>query len=412
MAENEEIGFIGLVSEENKLASMMLENIHSGQLGLGVLNDYFSEKLFPSVSTLMPNLVYCYLIFALTWKRSIDEETRRVNEDGEEEDSREVELREITMYSSKPGESMAGAGLGFHGKVKESVIGTHRNFMRRYGFFDMSENSEFKKLNEKLENSKRYKEIRSGLRVSKYSGNAVKTTLAPMEKADMIMRCKILVEKGEGSLFDYLIDSLYEITKASGKAKIRQEALGKILVLESCKKAKSIQVFENLGSIIHDIANQSDNFKLLKVYEAARFTSLMEYYIKCRSNQLLRLEKDRIRGTKSSIPEINFENMAIGSVDTDTIMQVIESEACKEKMQVLIDIYEALQGENAKDADKLIREVINSTDEEEKTVWNRKEITEYIDTFRWEYRPEEKKRQAGSSTKCASFFVMELLGDN
>ena len=42
----------------------------------------------------------------------------------------------------------------------------------------------------------------------------------------------------------------------------------------------------------------------------------------------------------------------------------------------------------------------------------RKEITEYIDTFRWEYRPEEKKRQAGSSTKCASFFVMELLGDN
>lgn len=65
-------GFIDLVSDNNKLSVLIENENERNSMGFSVLYDFFAEKLFPSVSTLMPNMVYCYLIYPLRQLYPID----------------------------------------------------------------------------------------------------------------------------------------------------------------------------------------------------------------------------------------------------------------------------------------------------------------------------------------------------
>ena len=384
MMKNDVMGFLGLISEDHKLAPMLTEDIQAGQLGFAVLNDYFSEKLFPSISTLMPNLVYCYMIFALTYKeeKKTDEEWNDI-------------LVRITSASTGSGRTLAGSGRGFHGEVQENVVGTYRNFMRRYGFYDASGDSEFGKLNQALADSNRYKAIRNGIN-NNFSGKALDEKLTQNEREDMAKRCKILVAQGSGALFDYIVCK-----------KINEKGNSTLPIFENIQ-----ELFKGIEELLKEKKEQEDWKEIQNLYRAARFTSIMEYYVKCRSNQLLREEKCLMQGNQQNGQKDNTNQEiinSIGDINTEDMLNIIENELCKEKLRKLINIYKALKGQEKK-ADELIRELMKNVDGTNKTIWNQKEITEYIDTFRWEYRPENMNREAGEKTKCASFFVKELLG--
>lgn len=143
-------GFVDLISADNKLFDMINEENGHNDLGLSILYDYFADVLFPSVSTLMPNLVYCYMIFPLYQKYRYDKSTCDNNIN--------TALGCLTSY--KCGTPLAGVNRGFHGEnIKESIVGTYRNFLRRYGFFEDADNTYFGRLNTELLNTARCRAI-------------------------------------------------------------------------------------------------------------------------------------------------------------------------------------------------------------------------------------------------------------
>lgn len=390
----EKMGFLELISDQNELYSLLSKDERTGQLGFSILNDYFSEKLFPGISTLMPNLVYCYLIFALTWeKESLSDEDLNTM------------LAEITTCENN-GKSMQKANKGFHGDVKENIMGSYRRFMHRYGFFAHGDPA-FAALNQKLAGQKRcnqisrYMQLRSQGEsgISALKKDALKPKLTPSEQTDMIQRCQIRLGQDRENGMEY---SLFDA----------------IIVCISNVKKKDIPKFEDIGQYYTDALFPACTLKT--TYEAARFASLMEYYIKCRSNELTRSDKKRMRGESLQIDDEKTNSskiisqmsgdLTIADSDLEHWLSSIENDGCKNIFEKMITIYNMLEKKDFEEADREIRTLMTEAENGNNREWNRKEITEYIDTFRWEYRPENRDRKAGNNTKCASYYVNELLG--
>ena len=423
-------GFLGLVSDDNNFSSIFSREATTGQLGFAVLNDYFSELLFPSISTLMPNLVYCYLIFALTWGEEKDDNT--INE----------ELKMLDAYEGD-GKVLKNQNKGFHGDVKENIMGTYRRFMERYGFFDTDKNSPFGRLNDayaQCKRNERYKGIRKLLgKGPDMSPFTISPELCPYEVRDMIQRCLIAsgikYEVHATDKSKFVIMGMDRKSGSDGSLSMFDLAVFKLACSYNDKNQKekkptikpkgkdvNIYAFENLGGLFDE--NTKPFFKqLLPCYEAARFASIMQYYVKCRSNELIRTEKKMLRGEPENIRDDENDSIAEFILknrwDKTALLSVVEgSEACKGKMELLWSIYDKIT--NKELVDSLIWQIIRNSDSNGDATWNRGETTEYLDTYRWEYRPKKKgtqnngqqdrifERTVGSSTKCASYFVGEI----
>lgn len=424
-------GLLGLISGKNDLSTIFSKESTTGQLGFAVINDYFSETLFPGISTLMPNLVYCYLIFALTWNKEQPNDT-----------SRKDMLYEITK-----GERFSRANKGFHGKVKEDIVSTYRRFMIRYGFYETDLTTAFGKLNNKYaqhtSNSKekaRYREIQKLIEGKQAD---VSPFLYDYEKTDMVQRClvasgikyqmdkqKIMLNEDRAANSGFFQLSLFDLAVLKLACKPNKSNYNEL----SVRQNGNIPVLENMGTLFDGqiIGKESE---LYQRYEAARFASLMQFYIKCRSNQLIRAEKRAMRGEEPIKQENLVEKLKIGtkqfSWEEDAHNKMIEAmgniDGCKNKINLLWEIYKMVSDDTqdgSQAADELIWKIIRDSDTETVAEWNRGESTEYLDTFRWEYRPEDERhkkktevqsdemifdREAGNTSKCASYFVMELL---
>ncbi len=445
MEKMEKSGFIGLISDKNKLSCIFNRENTTGQLGFAVLNDYFSSKLFPGISTLMPNLVYCYIIFSIIGvEKEEDLDYKKINE----------MLAEITTKELK-GKSLANMQLGFHGNVAENVFGTYRGFMERYGFFEKDEqkipgklNKEYAEFKTNRKEKSRYKEIHDYFKNKQRDDIEISPALGDYEKRDMIQRCltasgmqydlkdnkgfiiRSINKDATPSLFDLAVLKYACLCKENNEFEyrfVKKTAAASETVFD-------IPVFESLGETFRIKINGKELRKhypdLYGYYEAARFSTVMQYYIKCRSNQLIRAEKRRIRGESNESENDNAENLILkfnwewNEEQLDRMTKLFEDKsACKDKMQCLRKIYESIK--NNKGTDKIILRIIHESDSSGETGWNRGESTEYLDTYRWEYRPKHDskddsniqnnnkqnkifERKPGKNTKCASYFVGEL----
>ena len=432
-------GFIGLISEKNKLSGLFRSDIDVNQLGFARLNDYFSEILFPGISTLMPNMVYCYMIFSLI--KYFEEENK---DDTEINDL----LGQITEYEYVDG-SLGGSGKtslvkknkGFHREgVKENIMGTYRRFMERYYF---NSNIKIKELNDKyLNNNKsRYSKV---IRIIKSPdvgielGNSNYTweNLDSLEKNDLKKRCLINLGFDIDTELDIKNKKKDEIKKILNESRSNDDStdyslIDFIIYKKILKKEddSGIPLFEELGIYFDEDDKKEDSpfYSLYRCYHAARFTSIVEYYVKCRCNELLDKEKETLYGNTLGEEEANAINNLkkyitddgqlkdLPFVEKEDILKTVDDN-CKEGIGTLWDIYEKVKnGENCYDADRLIWNSFYKSEGGNETGWNRSRITEYHDTFRWEYRPEDsekKAREAGRNTKCASYFVNEIMGNN
>ncbi|MBR4543469.1 MAG: hypothetical protein IKO53_04580 [Lachnospiraceae bacterium] len=436
----DETGFLGLISNKNRLSCVFDKENTTGQLGFKVLNDYFSAKLFPGISTLMPNLVYCYLIFSITWGKELND--GKINE----------MLCELTTekLESLEKKSLADKQLGFHGKVDENVSGTYRGFMERYGFFEGDEqlllgnlNKWYAEFKSNRREKSRYKNICDFFANRQHDDVEISPRLNEYEIKDMIQRCLIasgiqynllgdkkgfqikrIDEDATPSLFDLTVLKYACICKGNDKFEYKFS-----------EKITDIPAFERLGEVF-DIEIKGKKLReyysdLYRCYEAARFSTVMQYYIKCRSNQLIREEKLRIRGEridhlkKDLNRSLFLQNSAFNweGKQLDEMENIFnDRDDCKEKMRCLREIYESITNSDNEKTDKIILKIIHESDSSGQTCWNRGESTEYLDTYRWEYRPRNNckddsnvqnrimvfEREPGKNTKCASYFVGEL----
>lgn len=338
-------GFVDLISADNKLFNMINEETGHNDLGLSMLYDYFADILFPSVSTLMPNLVYCYMIYPLYQKYRDDKSTCDSNIN--------TALGYLTSYKSGNRTSLAGANRGFHGKdIKENIVGTYRNFLRRYGFFEEADDTYIGRLNAELLSTDRcrgisalqYDEGKNGLTEPDQSKEtikadikaALKKTLTGNEKKDMILRMlyvfgieynsrdntfKLLekdntMENEKPSLMEFIClkclsdktiyDRFFENNK--GYTSLQNEC-NRLFSLNTNNKRLNndyynCMVFENILSDINLKENNSRQMKMLKNYKLARLVMIMEHIIKCRFNELIKIRnKSYMEGNAADVNE-------------------------------------------------------------------------------------------------------------
>ena len=440
--KQEAIGFLGLVSKKHQLASLIDMSEGAEQLGFSELNAYFSARLFPGISTLMPNLVYCYMIFALTWK----ENKNHFEWSGKDDNAINEKLKEITSYKPANGKKLVECNKGFHGDVQESIIGTYRHFMERYGFFE-KENL-FGCLNAKIsQKSYRYIQIRNcffrGYSKTDYctTMGVLSPVLLKIEQEDMIERCKLAiradVENNQPlSLFDLIV-----CRYATGEVNKKDEPLpffeklstdfrdkNKLILCSDYNENVELLRFYGLDEIFKSeddkVSLRQKIQELLDCYEAARFVSVMEFYVKCRSNQLLLEKKREIWGIgNENTEDKNILDNVQKLSDKWPIKTAVQ---CPDKLEKAVDnnlkyvdkmkelwsFYLLLNDNKKGDVDGKIWKLMeaNSTGA---TILNRKAINEYHDTFRWEYRPtedmREKSKSAGTDKMCASYFVNEIF---
>lgn len=448
--KQEAIGFMGLVSKKHQLASLIDMSEGAEQLGFSELNAYFSARLFPGISTLMPNLVYCYMIFALTWGG-------KLSATGKDDAKINDRLADITDPESEKEnvDSLVKKNMGFHHRgIAESIIGTYRHFMERYGFFDKSTDSSFCERNKNLRKNKKYERFNRINRALNDEGlfnkdiiddNEWKSGFSPVllkiEQEDMIERCKLAiradVENNQPlSLFDLIV-----CRYATGEVNKKDEPLpffeklstdfrdkNKLILCSDYNENMDLLRFYGLDEIFKSeddkVSLRQKIQELLDCYEVARFVSVMEFYVKCRSNQLLLEKKREIWGIgNENIEDENILNNVQKLNDRWPIKTAVQ---CPDKLKKAVDnnpkyvdkmeklwsFYLLLHENKKDDVDREIWKLMEASSTGA-TILNRKAINEYHDTFRWEYRPtenmREKSKSAGTDKMCASYFVNEIF---
>lgn len=442
-----ECDFVDLLDKNNKLFDFFNDNGQHNDFGFSSLYDYFSQALFPSVSTLMPNMVYCYLIFPLTRVYQLDGDINHA-------------LGLLTSYKNGA-KSLAEKELGFHGSgIKENIMGTYRNFMKRYGFLEGTEgDSYFCRLNKKLLSTARSSRIieifedespEKLLESKKKIGNnsisdAVKDCLQQEEKQDLILR--MLYYCGYEYMGDRTIDNVgddknnsttfreveYDKDKLSLLDVICFERLHysdhvqkifgfkRMPVFKKCNPERQTKrqfkqlTFEKLTNILNGIS-----LEIINTYRVARFVMIVENLVKNRYNQLVDVKKEE-QTLDNSFYEEFLQHIEIKDLEGDSLRKetsrCIQDTNIKEKIMELIKLYELVCNEQFAGADEVIWNLgMNGLNKKEDMELQIKKVERlYQDTFRWEYRPvrelfEDKSFQdKNSETKCASYFIYELF---
>lgn len=125
-----------LCSEKNSYKGMLIENSNKDPFGMGKLNRLFSDALFPNTSTLMPNLVYFYLI-----KPIYDAYMEFYNKETKELDREAINIIEEILESITKTELFQKTSKGFHGEIKASEFTDYRSALEKLCFLDAQENN-------------------------------------------------------------------------------------------------------------------------------------------------------------------------------------------------------------------------------------------------------------------------------
>lgn len=175
---------------------------------------------------------------------------------------------------------------------------------------------------------------------------------------------------------------------------------------------------------------------LITYYKIARFVSKTEYVIKDWSNQLIHNYNNLtgkydidgnvycnyrkyLKDYLSAEEEMNFVISKLGVIKK-------ENQQVGEKLEQLQAFIDMVKNENYHGAQHLVWNMrFSSTHVKENREFDMKELNMYVNTFRWEYRPqpsEENKwkeremckqsKQDGKKkleSKCASYFIYELF---
>lgn len=480
--------------KENKIFSSKILEESGGidALGFRGLNLRFSDILFPECSTLMPNLVYFYYLFAIcdVVDKKIDEGKLPLNK---REEKIEQYEKNISGYLSQ------NSSKGFKGaEAKSRPYDEYKNSMRKLKFIEVDEGEKiFDRLNEKLTKTKRYAMVENVItkdlekensrdegKTDDEKGQIIdekefkdgfdKYHLEPEEKADFCQRlvlADVWEKKYSPSLFAYMVLYYYAGPKVESKdlplfeeipsfeeknplivglKTIADELDAKKIFIKGWKEILEEEYIGENG--------ESERYeKAKKIYNIAVQYSALQYIIKTAYNGMIfryhkknketyyEKLKEKIKIYRESYQETSYitkkyiKNVPVNINNEDDILweflrrihnkitekrddegcteyakctKCAECAECAKCAEYLLDFEREENEIKKRELEVLdVKSILNSD------AFAVSPVADYVDTFRWEYRPsgnadkgKEEIERKKMHTMCVRYYMNELFG--
>lgn len=455
-----EFGFCSLYGKDDRgISNFFKEANNRDVLGLRPMNNRISEILFPECTTLMPNLVYIYYLNAIY---------HVLKEKGSEDDIDYYERMISHHIVEKHREECKGKG--FFDDAKDRAYKKYKNKMKMLHYLDEGYSINDVCLLDILKETDRYRFVKNvidnvevGLDVEDLTDYEKDYIYSPgkldeIEKLDYIRRvlmpdddriCRYSYTSNIIASFlgfkrapvsnkkDVLReDSVSKLYKEGKAGKFKYEKLEDLLEeLKIRQNGKSLYKFEEIDKYGESIVGK---FCMYEYLRQSQIYSIIQYIAKLSYKRLLFSRDDDKR--KAYEEKIRSEIAAYFEISTEIKDDEIKNywkkkyENCKgfisqgedgdleECWNFINEITQKLKNVDIKDINTSdIDEIASIVKKREKYVQgaasklgtnlrNIEDTEDYIDTFRWEYRPTERQnRSPGTITMCVSYYISELF---
>ncbi len=453
-----EFGFCSLYGKGDRgISNFFKEANNKDVLGLRPMNNRISEILFPECTTLMPNLVYIYYLNAIY---------HVLKEKGSEDDVDYYERMISHHIVEKHREECKGKG--FFDDAKDRAYKKYKNKMKMLHYLDEKYSINGVCLLDILKETDRYKFVKNVIDNVEVGSDVEDLTdyekdyiyspgkLDEIEKLDYIRRvlmpdddriCRYSYTSNIIASFlapvsnkkDVLReDSVSKLYKEGKEGKFKYEKLEDLLEeLKIKPKSKYLYEFEKIDKYDkygESIVGKDNGFYMYEYLRQSQIYSIIQYIAKLSYKWLLFSRDDDKR--KSYEEKIRSEIAVYFEISTEIKEEKIENywkkkyEDCKSfisqgedgDLGECWDFINKLTIELEKDINTSdIEKIASIVEEREKHVQgaasklgtnlrNIEDTEDYIDTFRWEYRPtESQNRYPGTITMCVSYYMSELF---
>jgi hypothetical protein len=452
-----EFGFCSLYGKGDRgISNFFKEANNKDVLGLRPMNNRISEILFPECTTLMPNLVYIYYLNAIY---------HVLKEKGSEDDVDYYERMISHHIVEKHREECKGKG--FFDDAKDRAYKKYKNKMKMLHYLDEKYSINGVCLLDILKETDRYKFVKNVIDNVEVGSDVEDLTdyekdyiyspgkLDEIEKLDYIRRvlmpdddriCRYYTSNIIASFLapvsnkkDVLReDSVSKLYKEGKEGKFKYEKLEDLLEeLKIKPKSKYLYEFEKIDKYDkygESIVGKDNGFYMYEYLRQSQIYSIIQYIAKLSYKWLLFSRDDDKR--KSYEEKIRSEIAVYFEISTEIKEEKIENywkkkyEDCKSfisqgedgDLGECWDFINKLTIELEKDINTSdIEKIASIVEEREKHVQgaasklgtnlrNIEDTEDYIDTFRWEYRPtESQNRYPGTITMCVSYYISELF---
>lgn len=455
-----EFGFCSLYGKDDRgISNFFKEANNRDVLGLRPMNNRISEILFPECTTLMPNLVYIYYLNAIY---------HVLKEKGSEDDIDYYERMIGHHIVEKHREECKGKG--FFDDAKDRAYKKYKNKMKMLHYLDEGYSINDVCLLDILKETDRYRFVKNVIDNVEVGSDVEDLTdyekdyiyspgkLDEIEKLDYIRRvlmpdddriCRYSYTSNIIASFlgfkrapvsnkkDVLReDSVSKLYKEGKAGKFKYEKLEDLLEeLKIRQNGKSLYKFEEIDKYGESIVGK---FCMYEYLRQSQIYSIIQYIAKLSYKRLLFSRDDDKR--KAYEEKIRSEIAAYFEISTEIKDDEIKNywkkkyENCKgfisqgedgdleECWNFINEITQKLKNVDIKDINTSdIDEIASIVKEREKYVQgaasklgtnlrNIEDTEDYIDTFRWEYRPTERQnRSPGTITMCVSYYISELF---
>lgn len=455
-----EFGFCSLYGKDDRgISNFFKEANNRDVLGLRPMNNRISEILFPECTTLMPNLVYIYYLNAIY---------HVLKEKGSEDDIDYYERMISHHIVEKHREECKGKG--FFDDAKDRAYKKYKNKMKMLHYLDEGYSINDVCLLDILKETDRYRFVKNVIDNVEVGSDVEDLTdyekdyiyspgkLDEIEKLDYIRRvlmpdddriCRYSYTSNIIASFlgfkrapvsnkkDVLReDSVSKLYKEGKAGKFKYEKLEDLLEeLKIRQNGKSLYKFEEIDKYGESIVGK---FCMYEYLRQSQIYSIIQYIAKLSYKRLLFSRDDDKR--KAYEEKIRSEIAAYFEISTEIKDDEIKNywkkkyEKCKgfisqgedgdleECWNFINEITQKLKNVDIKDINTSdIDEIASIVKKREKYVQgaasklgtnlrNIEDTEDYIDTFRWEYRPTERQnRSPGTITMCVSYYISELF---
>ena len=455
-----EFGFCSLYGKDDRgISNFFKEANNRDVLGLRPMNNRISEILFPECTTLMPNLVYIYYLNAIY---------HVLKEKGSEDDIDYYERMISHHIVEKHREECKGKG--FFDDAKDRAYKKYKNKMKMLHYLDEGYSINDVCLLDILKETDRYRFVKNVIDNVEVGSDVEDLTdyekdyiyspgkLDEIEKLDYIRRvlmpdddriCRYSYTSNIIASFlgfkrapvsnkkDVLReDSVSKLYKEGKAGKFKYEKLEDLLEeLKIRQHGKSLYKFEEIDKYGESIVGK---FCMYEYLRQSQIYSIIQYIAKLSYKRLLFSRDDDKR--KAYEEKIRSEIAAYFEISTEIKDDEIKNywkkkyENCKgfisqgedgdleECWNFINEITQKLKNVDIKDINTSdIDEIASIVKKREKYVQgaasklgtnlrNIEDTEDYIDTFRWEYRPTERQnRSPGTITMCVSYYISELF---
>jgi len=410
-------GFVEFYDKEDKVVANFFKDANNRDiLGLRKMNVRMSNVLFPFGNTLMPNLVYIYYLNAIY---HVLQENGRLSAPQIDEWEKKISQR-ITKFEEKKEK-------GFIDTAKIRAFARYKSNMERMHFFDKdwrAEKGMAKSALELLKGTKRYefvkKIIENGAEEINLEYEYWVDKLEDKERLDYIRRVVLPYENETPrySVFANIVMSYCHLKqKPNGTNTIyRDDWMEKTYNVKYKDKKIELGDFDNLnlGNVLGEDVNRKKDYEVALLYSKLQRIAKHAYNLCLFENNELQKSKYE----KALRKEIKFFKKKWSGKERDIKKYFCESKKPNSEYKIFVG---KVPGDEVLDNDlksafhfiyNVAYYILKSTNDDElvdelkKIVVNREEETmgddsilgsgiqvdkprgDYVDTFRWQYRPE------------------------